>query len=102
MITWVRSAKVHDGKLLQAIEWGLKATAYVNETFGMNASMHRPVSGQLNQVQWVATYDSLASYEEVSGKVFADPGYQSLIAEANSQGLFRGDTVEDFLYQSLS
>lgn len=101
MITWVRTAKVHDGKLLPAIEWGLKVTAYVNETFGINASMHRNVAGPLNMVQWVDTYDSLASFEEISAKIIADPGYQGLLAEANEQGLFRGESIEDFLYQSL-
>lgn len=101
MITWVRSAKVHDGKLLPAIEWGLKVTAYVNDTFGINVSMHRNVAGPFNQVQWVATYDSLASFEEISGKVIADPGYLGMLAEAAELGLFRGDTTEDFLYQSL-
>lgn len=101
MITFVRTTKVHDGKLLSAIEWGLKVTAYVNETFGRNVSMHRNVAGPLNQLQWVDTHESLASFEEITGKIIADPGYQGMLAEAAEQGLFRGESTEDFLYQSL-
>ena len=101
MYTWVRTADIHDGQLLPAMEWALKVTSYVNDNFGMNAVVQRNVTGKQNQLHWVATHDSLASIEEVGAATFADEGFQQMMAESAELGLFIAQSVEDNIYQTI-
>jgi hypothetical protein len=101
MITWVRTADVRDGKALPAVEFGLKVAGYVNDKFGLEVSLERNVTGMLNQLHWVVTYDSLAAFEEIVAATSADEGYQQLLAEATEKELFFAKSVVDKLYQSI-
>jgi len=101
MITWVRTADVRDGKNIEATQWALKAAAYVNEKYNLNISVQTNVAGQLNQLHWVGTHDSLANYEVVSMKIFEDTGYQQLAKEAVEQELFFGVSISDSLYRTI-
>ena len=101
MITWVRTADIRDGKGPAAIEWALKVSAYVNEAFKTNVSLQRNVAGQLNQVHWVATYQSLAGLEELMARLIEDDGYQQLLAESAEQELFFASSIVDNIYQSI-
>ena len=101
MITWVRTADIREGKNMVAIEWALKIAAYVNETFKTNVSLQRNVTGQVNRLHWVATYQSLASFEELMAKLIQDEGYQQLLAESAELELFFASSIVDNLYQSI-
>ena len=80
IITTVRTANIHDGKMQEAWVWAVKAAKYLNEKFGTNVSVHRNLGGPLFQVHWVATCESLAAFEKVHKQVDTDPGFQELIA----------------------
>jgi hypothetical protein len=101
MITWVRTAEIRDGKRLEAVQWALKTAAYVNETFDLNVTVQSNVSGQLNQLHWVATYESMADFEEASSKIFEDAGYQQLAREATEQQLYFGSSLNDSFYRTI-
>ncbi|MGB3716088.1 MAG: hypothetical protein WA996_16810 [Candidatus Promineifilaceae bacterium] len=101
MITWVRTAEIRDGKALPAIEFGLKVAGYVNDKFGLNVTVERNVTGKLNQLHWVVTYDSLAAFEEAAAATSADEGYQQLLAESSENELFFANSVVDNLFQSI-
>lgn len=101
MFTWVRTADIRDGKALPAVEFGLKIAGYVKDRFGLEVSLERNVTGKINQLHWVVTYDSLASFEEIVAATNADDGYQQLLVEATEKELFFANSVVDNLYQSI-
>ena len=103
MITQVRTATVHDGKLPEAVEFGLKVVAYVNDKFPESTpQMIRNVGGPLYELHWVSTFETLASYEDLSKRLEADQGYQELLAEVRQARLFVASSVVDHLYETVS
>ena len=103
MITWVRKADIHDGKVQEAFSWASKVANYVNKKFeGVNVQVVRNVGGPVNQLRWVSTYESLASFEKMSKTIEADDGYQTLLAEIRQQVAFIGTSVVDSLYETVS
>jgi hypothetical protein len=101
MITWVRTAEIRDGKRLEAVQWALKTAAYVNNAFDLNITVQSNVSGQLNQLHWVGTYESMAGYDEAASKIFEDAGYQQLAREAVDQELYFGSSITDSFYRTI-
>lgn len=103
MITQVRTAGIHDGKLQDAFAWAIKVASYVNKNVqGANVQVARNVGGPLYEVHWVSTVQSLAEYEAVWKRLEADSGYQNLIKEGRQQGLFIGSSIVDRLYETVS
>ena len=91
MIYNVRSGEILDGKMAAAMEFAVKVASYVNANYpGLNVQVLRNVSGLVNQVHWVASYESLAALEEANAEINADPGYQEIVATA--EGLFAAST----------
>jgi hypothetical protein len=101
MITWMRSAVINHGKRAGGIEWALKISDYVNDTFGTNISVHGNVAGPINQIHWVATYESLAAFEKVAGRIIQDEGYNQLLAESSEANFYDTHSFKDALFQSL-
>lgn len=102
MITFVRTAAVHEGKLMDAMEWAADLAAYIRDNIeGANLQAARRVGGEMYQVCWIATYDSLAAFEQVMGRTEADDGYRERLSEARGMGLFVSQTLFDEIYQSI-
>ena len=103
MITWVRTANMHDGKGQDAFAWAVKVAHYVNGKFsGANVQVVRNVGGPVWQVHWVANYESLAAFEEIMKTLEADSGYLELLGEARDQKLFISNSIVDSLYEAIS
>jgi hypothetical protein len=103
MITWVRTANIHDGKAQDAFAWAIKVAKYVSANFSeANVQVLRNIGGLVWQVHWVANYESLAAFEEVMKKVEADSGYVELLGEARDQNLFISSSIVDSLYEAIS
>jgi hypothetical protein len=101
MITFARSADIKDGKGMAAVEWALKVTSYLNKNFDMDTQLMQNVTGAVNQLHWVTTFDSLASLEVAIAKLNEDEGYLQHIAEANEMELFHGGSIVDHLYRTI-
>jgi len=103
MITWQRTADIHDGKLQETFAWAVKVTKYINQKFpGVNLYTARNVYGPVYQVHWFATYDSLAAYEKLRKQLETDEGYGRLLAEIREQGHLIGASVVDALYEKIA
>ena len=103
MITQVRTATVHDGKLPEAVEFGLKVVALLNDKVPeLSAQLVRNVGGPLYELHWVSTTETLASYDDVSKRIEADEGYQELVAEIRQAGVFVASSLVDRLYETIS
>ena len=101
MITWMRSAVINHGKRAGALAWALEVSAYVNDSFGTNIGVHGNVAGPVNQIHWVATYDSLSAFEEIAGRISQDDGYNRLLEQSSEANYFSTHSFKDTLYQSL-
>jgi len=102
MITSVRTAAIHDGKLAEAMAWAVKVRNYLRDKHGANVQLSRNIGGLAYQVHWVGTYPSLADFEKAMKQIEADEGYRSLLVEARQQGLFVGSSIVDSLYESIA
>jgi hypothetical protein len=103
MVTWVRSADIHDGKINEAFTWAVKVAAYINKKFkGADVQVMRNVGGALYQVHWVCSYDSMAAYEELWKKVEGDRGYNSLLTEIRKKRALIGTSVVDSFYETVA
>ena len=103
MITQVRTATVHDGKLPEAVEFGLEVVALVNEKFPeLSPQLMRNVGGALYELHWVTTTETLASYDELTKSLEADPDYQELVGEIRAAGIFVASSLVDSLYETIS
>ena len=102
MITFVRTAAIHEGKLMDAMEWAAEVAAYIRDNIeGANIQAARRIGAEMYQVCWIATYDSLATFEDVTGRMEADDGYRERLSEARGMGLFVSHTLFDEIYQSI-
>ena len=101
MITFVRTANIHDGKAQEAMAWAVKIATYISQNPGMNVQVMRNVAGLVSQVHWVANFASLAEFEASVAKIVADAGYQQLLAEGQAGGLFAASSTVDNLYASV-
>jgi hypothetical protein len=101
MITFVRTADFNDGTALPAIAWAIKVAAYVNGNYGTNISVQQNVGGKINQVHWVATFESMNESVDLGDKLLQDEGYHALLAEANDQGLFAANSIVDNYYRTI-
>ena len=102
MITFVRTANIHDGKMQDAMAWAVKTATYISQNLGVNVQVMRNVGGLVSQVHWVSNYASLADFEASMTKIVADAGYQQLLAEGGAGGLFAANSIVDNLYASAS
>ena len=101
MITFVRTADIHDGKAPAAIEWALKVAAYINENYGTNIAVQRNVAGKINQLHWVNTHETMNEAMELGAKLNMDDSFRQLMVESSEQGLFAANSVVDNFYQSI-
>lgn len=101
MITWVRSANINHGKQAGAIEWAVRVSVTINEALGTNIGVQRNVAGPVNQIHWVATYDSLAAFEQMAAGILQNEAYLQLIAESTEANFFDTHSINDSLYQSV-
>ena len=61
MIYAVRTAGIAVGKANETFAWAVKVTNLINRKYpGSNVQVLRNDSGQLGQVHWLTTHDSLA------------------------------------------
>jgi hypothetical protein len=102
MITHVRTANIHDGKLADALAWAAKVCKYLRDHHGTNTQLARNIGGQIFQLHWVSTYPTLADFEKTMKKVENDAGYMALIGEARQQVLFIGTSVTDALHEMIA
>ena len=102
MITFVRSAAIHDGKLADAFALAAKITDYIRTHYeGMNIEVSRNVGGPVFELHFVSTTESLTAYEDLNKRLEADEGYQAILNEVRQAGVFVGTSLTDRLYETV-
>ena len=85
----------------EAIEWAVKVANLVNSKYPDSIQVLRNISGNVQQVHWVVSGESLGQIERMMADIFADAEYQALLAETRSKGLFVQGSVSDSYFQSV-
>lgn len=101
MITWLRTARIHDGEFEEAFAWAAKVAEYLSEAYDPTVEVRRNVGGWMYEVHWVSHYDSLADLDEVRRRLQEDDHYAELVKEAREAGLFIGTSISDYFYETV-
>ena len=80
MVYLVRSARAQQGRAQVALPWAVEIANYLNENYPeTSVKVVRNINGPIDQVHWVAQYESLAALEETRKKLEQDGAYQELV-----------------------
>ena len=101
MITLVRTANMNDGQAMAGLAWAVKVATYITENLGVDVQVARNVGGPVNQVHWMANYDSLADFDAAMKRLLNDEGYMELVAEAQEARFYESNSIVDRLYESM-
>ena len=102
MIYFTRTATISQGQAEKAFEWAVRAADQINSKFpDANFQVLRRISGPISDVSWIATFDSLAQFDEWQAGIQSDPEYQQLLAEGRSEGLFVTSSIRDAFFRTV-
>ncbi len=98
MISVVVRVKVAPGKMVQALEWSAKTTAYVKEAgLGEPPSVLRPITGAtVHEFFALTQYPSMSEFEEAYRKKRADPGWRARLKEMGESDWYLDNTRRIF------
>jgi len=99
MITVIRSAAIAPGKTGDAIAFAHNIAKFLQQKYSVKLTIAMPIGGNPNRIAWLATYASMADWEELVAKMMADPEYGAMIA-ANS-ATFNAGSVYDEIWRSI-
>ena len=99
MITIIRSAAIAPGKIGDAVAFAHNIAKFLQEKYSVKLTIVMPIGGNPNRIAWLATYASMADWEELVAKMMADPEYGAMIA-ANS-ATFNAGSVYDEIWRSI-
>ena len=98
MIYFVRNAEITGP---EAVGWAVKVADLANSKFPDSTQVLRNVSGNIQQVHWVVTAESLGEIERMLADFNADSEYQALLAESRSNGYFVQGSLSDSYFQTV-
>ena len=100
MIYLMRSARAQQGRSQAALPWAFEVADYLNENYPeVTVEVWRNISGPIDQVHWVARYESLAALEETRTKLEKDDTYQKLVG--GFQSIFVLESAVDNIYATV-
>ena len=104
-IRFHRKAQIHEGKLLEAIQWAKEITEYVNANYReVFVSLYIEKSGiaTIIHLHWFVDYKDQATYNSLGRQISSDEKYLALISKSSERGLFIGESVHDTLLTSVT
>jgi hypothetical protein len=100
MVYLVRSARAQQGRSQAALPWAFQVATYLNENYPqVNVEVLRNINGPIDQVHWVARYESLAALEEIRNTLAKDDAYQELVGAF--QTIFVLESAVDNIYATV-
>ena len=99
MITFVRTASIAPGKVVDAVRFAHTVAELLKSKFGAQMGVSMPIGGNPNRIAWVSTFASLAELEEGFQKFASDPEYLNLVASGAAN--FLPGSVHDEIWRSI-
>jgi dienelactone hydrolase len=95
-IRFHRKAEIHEGKMMEAIQWAKEITEYVNANYPeVFVSLYIEKSGTATIIHWFGDYKDLATYNRFMWQIRRDEKYLALVSKASERGLFISESVHD-------
>lgn len=100
MVYFVRTAKAQAQRGKEAVEHALKVAGYIQENYDTAVEVLMNVTGQQDELHWLARKESVGEFEKVFVRLMADPGYEELLKEG--QEFYVQGTTRDHYFRSVS
>jgi hypothetical protein len=99
MITFVRTASIAPGKVVEALTFAHQIAKLVEKITGLKVGVNMPVSGNPFRVAWVAAEPDLASVEANNNKLLSNAEYMKAVE--GSASLFLPGSAHDEMWRSV-
>jgi hypothetical protein len=99
MITFVRTATIAPGKVVEALTFAHQIAKLVEKITGLKVGVSMPVGGNPFRIAWVAAQPDLAAVEANNNKMLGDPEYMKLTE--GSASLFLPGSAHDEMWRSV-
>ncbi len=101
-VRWMRTAKIRDSKVMEAIAWGKEVCGYAEKKLNTpKIHMWIDAFGEPNTVRWTFEAADLGAIEKIQVQLLTDHGYWQLIAKAVKDGLFVDNATVDHVYREV-
>ena len=102
MIYTTVSFLVAPGKNMEANEYFHTVVRQAKKIVGTELRILNQLGGQMGHFALLATYDSLAEWDQARQKLQNDPSFQKLVAQAGQDGLFIPGEVKSQIWQQVT
>jgi hypothetical protein len=103
MVISMRTAGISEGALArEAFGWALQIAQYINAHIdGIEVHVYRNVGGGVYEIIWIATYESLAAFEQAWAAMEVDEGYNNMLEHSRAAGFFAAESIHDQLFHRV-
>jgi len=98
-VTFVRSSCAMPGKIPEASQYIMKRAKWLNDNFGVEASVMVLFGGQVGRISMVAEQESVAQIEEIRRKIMGGALPKELATGA--EGLFMPGETSDRIWLKI-
>ncbi|WP_431274558.1 hypothetical protein ACQ858_21530 [Variovorax ureilyticus] len=99
MITFFRSAGIAPGKNASMLAFSKEIVAHIKATYGFDVEVLVPVGGNPQRIGWTSRHKDLATYDEISQRMFADQKFWEIANKYVDS--FAPGSVHDEIWRSL-
>lgn len=99
MLLGTVSFTIASGKNAEAMEYLAKVASHIKSLTGLEYRILTRITGPVGQVVLSTTYSNASAWEAARTKIYGDPAWQKMSAEAGKTGLFASGSVEVALWQ---
>jgi len=99
MVTVTRSGSIAQGKTADALAFASLITKLIKDKHGITIQWLVPVGGNPNRIAFTSNYESLAAWETLSSKLWADADYMAAVT-ANAS-VFLPGSIHDDIWRTL-
>ncbi len=101
-VRWMRTIKVKDSKVLEAIAWGKEVCGYAEKKFN-TPKIHMWIDsfGEMGTVRWTMDLPDTGAWEKINAQIMMDQDYWKLIHRAIAAGLFIDGTAVDQIFREV-
>lgn len=101
-VRWMRTAKIANGKFLEAVGWAKETSAYVEKKWATPpVNVWIDSVGEVGLIRWTVDYTDLSEFETVQNKMLADQGYWQLVDKAMKSQIFIDGSTQDVLLRKV-
>ena len=99
-VRWMRTARIRNGKFMEAIAWAKETSAYVEKKHNVGkVGIWLDALGEVGTIRWTIDYPDMASYDKAMTAVMMDADYWKMLNK--SVELFHDGGTTDQLFKMV-